>query len=289
MTPTKQFVILLIVLIATSLASAQIGKSGSHAITYHIYGNGQINGACDATNLVSKYSGYITAQTSGLSCFACVKMTCPGTGNTIYATVVDSGGDGFDLNEPPYIQLCGAKGIADGHCQINWVVVANTNCPGNTHGSPPPAVTPKSPPPPSSKPVSAGKSTTTRCGANWNTANSQCNSGCSTNADCTKGQSCFASLKSCTPKAHGETEDTFSILKTPETQTEEEFSRPEFQSDEAVAADVSTVTPTITPATSSSASTDIPYWAVALLVLGSLLVVAIFGVIILVSLLLRKY
>jgi len=275
MTQTKQFVLLLIVLIATSLAAAQ---SGSHAITYHIYGNGQISGACDWSNPVSKYSGYITAQTSGLSCFACVQMFCPGTGKTIHVTVVDSGGDGFDLNEPAYIELCGQKGINDGHCQINWNVVANNKCPGNDHGSP--ATTPKSPP--TSPPPSSGKATTTRCGSNWSAANTQCNSACSSNANCKSGQTCFADLKSCTPKAEGDFEVTFdpTEFQLPPTEDGSDFSgfQSGFQSDAAVAAPVSTVIPTVstTPATDASASTDAPSWAIALIVIGCLLGVAIF-------------
>jgi hypothetical protein len=100
-------------------------QSGSYFISYHLYtpSPGGISAYCDATSPQSKWAGYITANSLGLPCNSCVKMTSQKTGKYIYAFVVDKGGRGFDLNQPAFCELCGEEGgFAQGGCNINYEV-----------------------------------------------------------------------------------------------------------------------------------------------------------------------
>jgi len=96
-------------------------QKGSDFISYHVYGDGQISGKWDYYGLVSDYASYITANSHNLPGLSCVKMYSPVSGKTIYVTVVDEGGRGFDLNLPAFCELCGDKGgFRDGGCQVEW-------------------------------------------------------------------------------------------------------------------------------------------------------------------------
>jgi len=44
---------------------------------------------------------------------------------------------------------------------------------------------------------SSGSGSTIRCGSSWDDANSGCGSSCTTNSDCSSGQSCYKDLQSC--------------------------------------------------------------------------------------------
>jgi len=239
----------LLVLALTSLVS---GQSGTVPISYHDYpADGTIGGSCDYYSLVSKYNGMITATTIGsIPCFACIKMTY--NGNSIYVTRVDTGGMNFDLNHPAFQQLCGQAGIDAGQCTINYQVVSASNCPGNPNAGSSSKSPPPPPPPPPSSP-SSGKSgaKTTRCGKNWSSANSKCGTSCTTNAQCSSGQTCYASL-STSPCGSNAVADQSSTL-----------------------------------ADTSSSSDAAPSWAIALLVVGFLVTVALVVVMVQLALLLR--
>jgi len=246
-----QFLLLVTII---SLASFVFARSGTNAISYHEYGNGQISGSCDYYSPVSKYAGYITATTLGLSCFSCVQMSFGS--NSIFVTVVDTGGMNFDLNEPPFEQLCGEQGMDAGQCTINWVEVSASNCIGNPNSGKS-ATTPPPPPPPSS-PAKKSSSSTTRCGSNWSNANSNCKSACTTNAQC-GGLSCYAdlSLSPCGPNA---------------------------VADSSVAAPLPSSS-TLSPAASDAGST--PAWAIALIVVAALVLVGLIVVLVQVVFFLR--
>jgi hypothetical protein len=62
-----------------------------------------------------------------------------------------------------------------------------------------PSVPPVTPPPsnpsnPPSNPPSSGTGSAIRCGSDWSTANTACGRSCTTDADCTNGNRCYASL-----------------------------------------------------------------------------------------------
>jgi len=99
---------------------------------------------------------------------------------------VDTGGMNFDLNQPAFQQLCGDAGINAGQCTINWQVVSASNCIGNPNGG-------QSASPPSSSPPSGGGGGSVRCGSDWSDANGKCGSSCSDDSQC-GGQYCYASL-----------------------------------------------------------------------------------------------
>jgi len=310
MTPAK-VVLLIVALIAA--VSAQIGRKGSNTISYHIYGNGQISGACDFSSPVSKYSGMITANTLGLECFACVRMKHATTGKQIHVTVVDTGGKGFDLNEPAFKQMCGQQGINDGSCPITWEVVAHSNCPGNPKagGAAPKPTTPGTKPP-------AGGAAGSRCGKTWALANSQCNNQkCTTT--CPKGQTCFAGVKACPAKAEGDQDTVLpendGQITTIAASDDDSNPDPDGQINDVAVAEEDTIileegvndpesasavgdVPTVSDvsaqptqsmsSTSSSSAAAAPQWAVAMIVVACLLVVALVVVVVLVALLLRK-
>jgi len=169
---------LISILLLACLASLTLAQSGRDFISYHIYGSDKISGSCDYYNPPSVYGGYITATTHGLPCYSCVKMTSGG--KSIHVTTVDTGGRGFDLNEPAFVELCGAEGIRLGGCDVSWQVVAAGNCirPGGT-------------PNPSSGGSGGSK---IRCGSSWTAANGRCGKSCTNDGGCTGGEKCYADL-----------------------------------------------------------------------------------------------
>jgi len=305
-----QFLLLTII----SLASVVYARNGHCAISYHDYGNGQISGACDYYSEVSKYGGYITANTLGLSCFSCVQMK--NGGNTIHVTVVDTGGMNFDLNHPAFYQLCGDQGINDGQCTIDWTEVSASNCIGNPNGgqsNPPP-----SNPPPSNPPPNGGGGGSVRCGNDWNDANSKCGSSCSDDSHC-GGAHCYASLSTspCSgnspppsnpPPSNPPPSNSGSTTRCGLNWGDANSNCKGSCSDDshcggqqcwadlnpcskAVADPLATSLPASSPTSDTqpaSADTFVPAWAIALIVVGSLLFVGLIVIIVQVTLLLRQ-
>jgi len=104
--------------------------SGTQAISYHIYGDGQTSSACYPTQPASNWAGYVTANTFSLPCGTCVQMSLEDNSSKyIYVTAIDIGGKGFDLNLPAFCELCRDDGgLVQGSCNINWNVVDNSYC-----------------------------------------------------------------------------------------------------------------------------------------------------------------
>jgi len=102
-----------------------------------------------------RFSGYVTAykfnDASGWACGKCVKITNSKRGNFIHVTIVDTGGDVFDIKTQKWEELF--PGIGLGKEAASWEEVNPCNCPGNPNcGNPrnPPPPPPNNPPPPAS-------------------------------------------------------------------------------------------------------------------------------------------
>lgn len=252
-------------------ANAQIGRTGSNRITYHIYGNGQIYGACDYYSQVSAYGGYITANSLGLECFSCVRMSH--NGKSIHVTVVDTGGEGFDLNEPAFIELCGSEGINAGRCSITWEIVEHSKCPGNPKaGSTPKPSTP------------GGGGSSVRCGSSWTAANDRCGGSCVNDGQCSNGEKCWAdlSMSPCGGSfAVGEFGDQVHVADDSPFLGEEGFS-------DFAGADDASQQQQFSDGKPAAGSDSIPSWAVALIVLGCLLLLGLFAIMVQLIALIRR-
>jgi len=282
---------------------AQIGRKGSNRITYHIYPpQGRISGSCDATSLVSKYRGYITANTLGLACFSCVRMRSGG--RTIHVTVVDTGGENFDLNEPAFRELCGAAGIQAGRCNIDWEVGAANNCIGNPKAGQqqPPQRQPQQPqrqpqqpqrqpqqqpPQQPRRPPQPRTTSRSRCGTSWTNANMKCGTGCVNDGACRGGERCFASL-SVTPCSRARASDDF-----PDNSVDNLDAIDNNNNDINIgdAVDDNALLSTDVPSSLSSASSsssEFPAWAIGMTVFGSFVLLFLFVVVLQVGFVLRS-
>jgi len=244
--------------------------------------------------------GTSPANTLGLACYSCVRMSH--NGKSIHVTVVDTGGEGFDLNEPAFVELCGQDGINAGRCSITWEVVQPNNCPGNPNAGGNPAPVPNS-----------GSATSSRCGTSWSDANGKCGTNCVNDGPCS-GQKCWAdlSMAPCSRVSAIGDDAINGVLEFgdephlgeslvadfgADVQTDAAISESEFVnidqvhnadqfiggvdfSDFAVAANDGTY--------SGATDGNIPAWAVALIVLGCLLMIGLFVIFVQLMLLLRR-
>eukprot|EP01123_Difflugia_compressa_P012069 TRINITY_DN5036_c0_g1_i1.p1 TRINITY_DN5036_c0_g1~~TRINITY_DN5036_c0_g1_i1.p1 ORF type:complete len:257 (+),score=37.33 TRINITY_DN5036_c0_g1_i1:11-781(+) len=134
-------------------------------ISYRIYPSGKeaTNSSCYPHDPASKWAGYVTASNISIPCGSCVKMTSTTKygGKTIYAVRIDIG-QGFDLNQPAFNEMCGDQGYLDKHCDIIWSIVDLSYCKswvashGGSGGVPPP-------PPPTSTSTTTGSTSNGGC------------------------------------------------------------------------------------------------------------------------------
>jgi len=178
--------------------------SGSGTATAHYYEGNSLGSSCGpwATagdlfdyNSASpdRFNGYVTAYQmndySGWACGKCVKITNSAAGNSIFVTVVDTGGNVFDIKTQKWQELF--PGIGLGIQQCSWQEADPCNCPGNPNcGRNPPTNN-------NNNNNNNNNGGTTRCGTDWTSASNSCGNSCSNNNDCPGGQYCYADLSLC--------------------------------------------------------------------------------------------
>jgi len=291
--------------------------SGVSYNTYHLYNAGDSTNtvACsDGANGVQTKLGhytlapmfpYVTAYSGATwnspNCGRCVRATNRATGRSVYLTVIDQCGPPpggydahFDIAPAAFRELHGDAGVNAGVQYGDWAFVAAGNCKGNIGGSPVPVPNP-TPRPPSGSCCSS----TIRCGSSWTTADSSCGTACTNNGACGSGY-CFKDLRLCPrSSAIGDASDEeFTEAVEEETQFDAAFGEEsvegeyfndaaidesigrEYAFDAAVAEESQTA--------SQAESNGTPGWAVALVVLASVVLLALIAVVVQLARMIRQ-
>jgi len=214
----------------------------------------------------------------------------------------------FDIAPAAFRELHGDAGVNAGVQYGDWAFVAAGNCKGNIGGSPVPVPNP-TPRPPSGSCCSS----TIRCGSSWATADSSCGTACTSNGACGSGY-CFKDLRLCPrSSAVGDASDEeFTEAVEEETQFDAAFGEEsvegeyfndaaidesigrEYYSDAAIdesigreyAFDAAVADESQTA--SQAESNGAPGWAVALVVLASVVLLALIAVVVQLARMIRQ-
>jgi len=267
---------------------------------------------------VTAFSG---ATWNSPNCGRCIQVTNRAKGNSVYLTVIDQCGPPpathdahFDIAPPAFRELFGDAGVNAGVQNADWAFVASNLCRGNKGNSggssnPPPTPNPQPNPPP----AGGCCSSSVRCGSSWANANSVCGTACTNDGPC-NGQQCFADLQSCPPRAVADSNDEFTEAVEESSfdaafgeelnteAVEEEYSFDAAFGEETVEAveeyydaasgeDVFAYDAAVadeSQTASQAQSEGMPSWAVALVVLASVVLVALIAVVVQLAKMLRQ-
>jgi len=272
---------------------------------------------------VTAFSG---ATWNSPNCGRCVQVTNRAKGNSVFLTVIDQCGPPpggfdahFDIAPPAFRELFGDAGVNAGVQHGDWAFVGTHMCKGNKGGNPTPNPVPVTNPvpvpnPPSGCGCSAGS---VRCGASWTAANTRCGNTCSNNGHCQSGETCFKDLNSC-PKAIGDddpfteafeeaqfnaavveeelnneiVEGDYYDAAVGDTNAEETVEAIEYYDADAALGDNAFVYDAAvtdeTQTASQAQSNGTPGWAVALVVLASVVLLALIAVVVQLARMLRQ-